>query len=71
MSVRAKSHRRKGSLAMSLLFLAWGFEDAGAEEFERYSRACRAAFFRHFDYRANSQAFLDAIGSLHKVASQI
>ena len=33
MSDRAKNHRRKGSLAMALLFLAWGFEDAGAEEF--------------------------------------
>ena len=33
MSDRASNHRRKGGLAMALLFLAWGFEDAGAGEF--------------------------------------
>ena len=33
MSDRARNQRRKGSLAMALLILAWGFEDAGAEEF--------------------------------------
>lgn len=30
-------------------------------DFDRYSRACRNAFFRHFHYRANAHVFLGAI----------
>lgn len=41
-----------------------------AKDFERYSQACRSAFFRHFHYRANAPAFLDAVGPLHNVISQ-
>jgi glycosyltransferase involved in cell wall biosynthesis len=31
------------------------------KDFSSYSRACRAAFFFHFHYRANAAAFLDAV----------
>lgn len=34
-----------------------------AKDFGRYSQACRAAFFRHFHYRANAPAFERAIAS--------
>jgi hypothetical protein len=32
-----------------------------AVNFTRHSQSCRAAFLRHFDYRANASAFLEAI----------
>jgi glycosyltransferase involved in cell wall biosynthesis len=40
-----------------------------AKDFEHYSRACRAAFLRHFDYRANAPTFLEAIRQLQNVAA--